>query len=83
MTLNLSRTFTYCNDYDPLESPFLCLHQINNRMSQSFLQLNADKTEIIVFGKRKQRIRTSAYLNAKGLKTKDSVKELGVIIDSD
>ena len=71
------------NDYTPLESLCGCIDQINNWMSHNFLQLNADKTEVIVFGKKEDRRRITTALETKGLKAKDTVKNLGVFIDSE
>ena len=52
-------------------------------MSQNFLQLNTEKTEVITFGKENQRNKLAAQLNTKGFKAVDSVRNLGVILDSD
>ena len=52
-------------------------------MCQNFLQLNKDKTEIIVFGKKEDRLKVTAHLESLSLKPKDQVKNLGIIIDSD
>lgn len=70
-------------DDTPLESLSLCLNQITNWMSYNFLQLNTDKTEVIIFGKKDERTRIAALLDTQGLTAKDSVKNLGVIIDSE
>ena len=71
------------NDYGPLESLCDCIEQINHWMSQNFLQLNKDKTEVIVFGKKEERCKIATLLNKKGLKAKDTVRNLGVLLDSD
>ena len=52
-------------------------------MQNSFLQLNKDKTEIVVFGNKEGRLRPSAYLESKSLQTKTHIKNLGVIVDGD
>ena len=52
-------------------------------MSQHFLQLNTDKTEVIIFGNKEQRSRVATLLRTNGLKAKDAVRNLGIIIDSD
>ena len=52
-------------------------------MWQNFLQLNKNKTEIIVFGKTKkaERLKVTAHLESVSLKPQDQVQSL--IIDSD
>ena len=52
-------------------------------MSQNFLQLNTDKTEVIIFGNKEQRSRVATLLRTNGLKAKDAVRNLGIIIDSE
>ena len=71
------------NDYAPLKSLYHCIDQINNWMSHNFLQLNTDKTEVIIFGKKEERLKIATFLETKGLKARDTVKNLGVLIDSD
>jgi hypothetical protein len=71
------------NNYGPLESMCQCIEQINTWMSQNVLQLNKEKTEVIIFGKKEERLRVATLLDTKGLKAKDTVKNLGVLIDSD
>ena len=43
------------NDYSPIDNLCNCIEQINAWMTQNFLQLNKDRTEIIVFGTPNQR----------------------------
>lgn len=66
-----------------LESLHECLSQINNWVSQNLLQLNMNKTEVIVLGNNEQRIKTTTLQDTMELKAKETVKNLGVIVDSD
>ena len=52
-------------------------------MSQNFLQLNRDKTEIIIFGNKEPRQKIARHLNTLGLQTTSQARNLGVLIDSD
>ena len=70
------------DDCSPIESCH-CLEQVKNWMSQNFLQLNQEKTEIIVFGNKEKRVAVSKHLESLSLETKDQVRNLGVLIDSD
>ena len=71
------------HDYTPLVSLSKCIHQINEWMCQNFLQLNPDKTEVIVFGPKNERSKISAHLDSMSLKATNQARNLGVIIDSD
>ena len=71
------------HDYGPLLSLSKCIHQINEWMSQNFLQLNPDKTEVIVFGPKNERSKIRAHLNSLSLTSTDKARNLGVTIDSD
>ena len=71
------------DDYSPIKSLCHCLEQVTNWMNQNFLQLNQDKTEVIVFGNKEKRIAVSKHLESLSLKTRDQVRNLGVLIDSD
>ena len=68
------------NDYSPIDNLRQCIEQINSWMRQNFLQLNKDKTEIIVFGANDKRSKVSAYLDSLSLQTKNQVRNLGVIL---
>ena len=70
-------------DYNPIHTLSRCIEQINDWMCQSFLQLNKDKTEIIVFGSKEERLKVSAQLQSVMLETTDQARNLGVIMDSD
>lgn len=60
-----------------------CINQINGWMSQNFLQLNKDKTEIAVFGAMEERLKTCAQLRSVTLTTSNQARYLGVDVDSD
>ncbi|KAF7703402.1 hypothetical protein HF521_022409, partial [Silurus meridionalis] len=71
------------NDYSPIDSLCKCIDEINSWMHQNFLQLNKDKTEVIVFGNKNETLKVNTYLDSRGLKTQNKVRNLGVILDSD
>ncbi|KAF7645379.1 hypothetical protein LDENG_00205810 [Lucifuga dentata] len=71
------------SDYGPVNSLCLCLEKVNKWMLQNFLQLNKDKTEIIIFGNNERRQALNAYLDSKALKTSTRVRNLGIIFDED
>ena len=52
-------------------------------MCQNFLQLNNDKTEVIVFGARDEQLKVSAQLKSVMLESRHQARNLGVVIDSD
>ncbi|KAJ0064019.1 hypothetical protein NL108_016360 [Boleophthalmus pectinirostris] len=70
-------------DYGPVESLGHCIQQISVWMQNNFLQLNSDKTEVIVFGPQKQRDSVSSHLQSLSLKPSNQARNLGVIMDSD
>ena len=69
------------DDYSPIQSLCHCLEQVTNWMNQNFL--HRDKTEVIVFGNKEERIAVSKHLESLSVKTRDQVRNLGVLIDSD
>ncbi|XP_073804016.1 uncharacterized protein isoform X1 [Danio rerio] len=71
------------NDYSPIETLCQCIDEMSNWMCQNFLQLNKEKTEIIVFGNKDEVLKVNAYLGTKGQTTKNKVKNLGVTLESD
>jgi hypothetical protein len=70
-------------DKDPLGSLCDCLDQINSWLSQNFLQLNKEKTEVILFGRKDGKDKMATLFRAKGFEVRTKVRNLGVIIDSD
>ena len=52
-------------------------------MSNNFLLLNNDKTEVIVFGPKRHRASVSLLLESQGLKCSNEARNLGVVLDSD
>ena len=48
-----------------------------------FPQVNEDKTEIIVFGSKTERLKVTQHLHSLSLKTSIEARNLGVIMDSD
>ncbi len=71
------------NDYSPIDSLCQCIDEVNSWMCQNFLQLNKDKTEVIAFGNKDEVLQVNAYLQSRGLTTKNQVKNLGVSLESD
>uniref|UniRef100_A0A3Q3N5J5 Reverse transcriptase domain-containing protein n=1 Tax=Mastacembelus armatus TaxID=205130 RepID=A0A3Q3N5J5_9TELE len=71
------------HDYSPLISLCECINQVKEWMCQNFLQLNTDKTEVIVFGPKNERSKVIAHLDSMSLKATNQARNLGVIIDSD
>uniref|UniRef100_A0A8C7Z8E6 Reverse transcriptase domain-containing protein n=1 Tax=Oryzias sinensis TaxID=183150 RepID=A0A8C7Z8E6_9TELE len=70
-------------EYGPVDSLSHCLQQISAWMQNNFLQLNSNKTEVIISGQQKQRESVSSYLHSLSLKPSNRVRNLGVIMDSD
>ena len=56
----------------PLKVSVIVFKKIDKWMSQNFLQLNKNKTEVVVFGKKEERQKISALLERKGLIAKDT-----------
>ncbi len=71
------------NDYSPIDSLCQCIDEINIWMWQNFLQLNKEKTEVIAFGNKDEVLKVNAYLDSRGQTTKNQVRNLGVILETD
>ncbi|CAJ1082756.1 hypothetical protein KUCAC02_009465 [Xyrichtys novacula] len=70
-------------DYNPIQTLSQCIEQINDWMCQNFLQLNKDKTEVIVFGAEDEQLKVCAQLQSIMLKSTNQARNLGVVMDSD
>ncbi len=71
------------NYYSPIDSLCQCINEINSWMCQNFLQLNKEKTEVIAFGNKEEVLKVNAYLDSRGQTTKNQVRNLGVILETD
>ncbi len=71
------------NDYSPIDSLCQCIDEINSWMCQNFLQLNKEKTEVIAFGNKDEVLKVNAYLDSRGQTTKNQVRNLGAILETD
>src|SRR4029434_4984512 len=71
------------NNYSSIDCLVNCILDRNVCMSQNFLKLNQDKTEVLVIGEKNERENLSAHLKTLALNTKHQARNLGVILDSD
>ncbi len=71
------------NDCSPIDSLFQCIDENNSWMCQNFLQLNKDKTEVTAFGNKDEVLSVNAYIDSRGQTTKNQVKNIGVILETD
>ena len=69
------------DDTGPIDSLFNCILDIKSWMAVNFLQLNQDKTEVLVIGPEGQREKVLSKLQ--GFKPAQSIRNLGVIFDSE
>ncbi len=71
------------NDYSPIDSLCQCIDEIISWICQNFLQLNNEKTEVIEFGNNDEVLKLNAFLDSRGQTTKNQVRNLGVILETD
>ena len=71
------------DDHNSVNSLVNCISDVNDWLSQNFLKLNQDKTEVLVFGEREARERLAVHLETLSLTCSYKAKNLGVILDSD
>ena len=71
------------DDLNSINTLVNCISDINNWMAENFLQLNKDKTEILVIGNKELRETVSTHLQSVTINIKDQVRNLGVIFDSE
>ncbi|KAJ0016334.1 hypothetical protein NQD34_014623 [Periophthalmus magnuspinnatus] len=70
-------------EYGPVDSLCHCIQQISVWMQNNFLELNSDRTEVIIFDPQKHRESVSSHLQSLSLKPSNQARNLGVIMDSD
>ncbi len=70
-------------DYRPIDPLCKCIDEINSWMCQNFLQLNKEKTEVMAFGNKDEFLKVNAYHDSRGQTTKNQVRNLGVILETD
>ncbi|XP_048113258.1 uncharacterized protein LOC125303492 [Alosa alosa] len=71
------------NDTSPIANLIQCIERMNTWMSNNFLQLNKDKTEVLVIGPKPQRELISNNLNTLAQNIKPLANNLGVLLDPD
>ncbi len=81
--LMIHRLASSPNDYSPIDSLCQCIEEVNSWMCQNILQLNKEKTEVIAFGNKDEVLKVNAYLDSRGQTTKNQVKNLEVILETD
>ena len=70
------------DDTGPMDTLLKCIADIKSWMANNFLQLNQDKTEVLVIGPEAHREKLNFKLKALAFNTPEQVKNLGVILDS-
>ena len=67
-------------NYSLIQTLIRYFDQIRDWMCQNFLQLNEDKTEIIVFGAKEEILKVHTQLQTAKLETKNKARNLGVVM---
>ncbi len=70
------------DDTGPIDALFKCILDIKSWMAENFLQLNQDKTEVLVIGPEALREKLNFKLEALALNSSENGKNLGVVFDS-
>jgi len=68
---------------EQIDSLANCIQDINDWMSQNFLKLNKDKTEVLIIGSKEQIEKLIPKLHILGLNPSKVAKKLGVVFDFD
>uniref|UniRef100_A0A8C6NVU5 Reverse transcriptase domain-containing protein n=1 Tax=Nothobranchius furzeri TaxID=105023 RepID=A0A8C6NVU5_NOTFU len=71
------------DDSRPMDALFNCILDIKSWMAENFLQLNQDKTEVLVIGPEAQRETPLPKLQSLSFNPSEQVKNLGLIFDSE
>uniref|UniRef100_A0A8C6Q5K8 Reverse transcriptase domain-containing protein n=1 Tax=Nothobranchius furzeri TaxID=105023 RepID=A0A8C6Q5K8_NOTFU len=71
------------DDSRSMDALFNCILDIQSWMAENFLQLNQDKTEVLVIGPEAQREKLLPKLQSLSFNPSEQVKKLGVIFDSE
>ena len=69
------------DDMEPIDCLLNCILDIKSWMAENFLQLNQDKTEVLIIGPEGKREKLLPKLNA--FKHSQYIKNLGVLFDSE
>uniref|UniRef100_H2MGD2 VWFA domain-containing protein n=1 Tax=Oryzias latipes TaxID=8090 RepID=H2MGD2_ORYLA len=70
------------DDTKPIEALFKCILDVKLWMANNFLQLNQEKTEILVIGPEAKREKQFLKLQELSLSHSETIRNLGVIFDS-
>ena len=71
------------DEYSAVDRHVLCLADVDKWMSDNFLKLNQEKTEVLIIGNKIESEKLSAHMKTLAYDPKCKARNLGVIIDSD